>query len=121
MVRPVLERPAHEFGPVVHGDRLRGWPGADRTVQGRRDVPPREAETALQERTLPTPLIDDRQDAKRAPIGQLVVHEVHAPPILRPARHGGGSTVQRAMFPAAHPHAHLQPLQGGTAVGPASC
>jgi hypothetical protein len=37
---------------------------------------------------LPTPVIDDRQDPKWAPIGQGIMHKIHAPTLPRSRWHG---------------------------------
>ena len=70
-----------------------------------------EGKPALQDRTLATPLIVDREHAKRPPIKQLIVHEIYTPALLRADRRGRRPTIQRHALPAphAHPKRHLIP------------
>ncbi len=53
-------------------------------LQGRHDVPSAKRKPGLQDRTLATPLIDDGQHPKPAPVEELIVHKVHAPALPRP-------------------------------------
>ena len=71
-IGPVLERAGQKLGAMIHGDRARRGTGPDRAIEGGRDVPTGQAQAALQQWALTTPLIDDREHAKRPPIGELI-------------------------------------------------
>ena len=58
-----------------------------------------------------TPVIDDRQNPKRPPVGQGIMHEIHAPPLSRSYRRGRRASVQGDMFSAPDPHTELQALE----------
>ena len=47
----------------------------------------RHSKSGLSDRTRATPVIDNRQNAKRPPVGQGIMHEIHAPAL------GGGPPV----------------------------
>src|SRR5690606_18620009 len=57
------------------------------------------------------PLIDHRQHPKRPTVGQLVVHEIHTPAILRPHRCRRRTPVQRPVLAPTDPSPQLQTFQ----------
>ena len=87
----------------------------------RHDASAGKRKACLQHRTLATPLIDDREHARRASIEELIVHEVHAPPlmprgrVLAPVR--DGAPWPSAAAPACAPAVP----RAGTAAARASC
>jgi hypothetical protein len=74
-------------------------------------VTPEQAGCDLQDRTLPTPLIDDGAHPKRPAIGERIVDEIHAPTLGWADGSRRGTPMQGDVFAAADPHPQLQPVQ----------
>src|SRR6266849_4450830 len=89
----VFERPRLKLRAVIDGARAWGCRRPEHAIQRRADRHAGHARGDLQDRTLATPLIDHSQDPKRPAIGQRVMHEVHAPALAGPGRHGRRAAV----------------------------
>lgn len=103
---PGVEGHGGELGAVAHGDRPRRGAGTAHAVEGRRHVAAGNPMDYLSQGTLATPLIDDREHATHPAVGELLVHEVHAPALLRPRARRHGPAMQRPVtaFPDPEPH-----------------
>ena len=93
----------------MHRDR--SWRGvcAQDTIKHLTDLSPVLRNPAS--RIVPTPAIYDRQDPKRSPVGQGIMHKIHALAFGRPARDRGGATMQCDMLATPDSHAELQAIQ----------
>ena len=60
---------------------------------------------------MPTPVSDDRQDSNRPPIGQGIMHEIHAPALSRTGRDRGWATMECDVFAAPDPPTQLQAIE----------
>lgn len=58
-----------------------------------------------------TPVIDDRQDSKRPPIGERIMHNIHTPPLAGTGRHRRGAAMQGSVLAPPHPHPQLKSIQ----------
>ena len=96
---------------MIDGDRPQAVGAWQHAIEGHPDGVPRHRGGHLQDRTLTTPVIDRRQDAKRPAVGQGVVDEVHAPALAGAGRHRRGAAMQGDVLAPSHPHPQLQAIQ----------
>jgi hypothetical protein len=96
---------------VIHGDRPGHRARGDRAIERDADRVTGHTRGRLKERTLPIPLIDHGEHAKRPSVAQGVVDEVHAPPLAGADRRRRWAAMPRDVFPPTHPHPHLQAVQ----------
>src|SRR6185503_16266804 len=87
-VGPGIHDATSKFAPVVHGDGSRRSPLSDHRLQRLRHLLPCERLVGDQTQAFPRELVHDGQDPKPSPIRHTLVHEVHAPPLVRRRGHG---------------------------------
>src|ERR1700719_4023634 len=81
-VRPLIEGSRRELSIVINGDGVWLAASGDRPIKRVRHGLPRHTVSHLQDGTPATPLINDRQHAKRSSVDQCVMHEIHAPALV---------------------------------------
>jgi len=109
-----------EFGHMT--DRDGAWPRslAQNAIEELADDLPGHPPPRLHDWTGATPVIDDRQDSKRPPIGERIMHKIHTPTLAGTGRHRRGAAMQGHVLATSHPHPQLQSIQAGTTDGPTS-
>jgi len=111
VIGPIFKRPRLEFRAMIHRDRPWAWCPVQGSIEGLADRLSRHPHTGLQHRTVPTPVIDNRQDPKWPSVGQGIMHKIHTPALRRSRWRGSRSSVEGDVFPAPHAHPQLQPFQ----------
>src|SRR5581483_5210237 len=86
------------------------WSTKD-AIQGLADGQARHAGGHLQQRTLATPLIHDREHPELRAVGKRIMDKIHAPAFGRAARDRRGPAMQCHMLAPSHTQAYLQPFQ----------
>jgi len=94
----------------LYRGRLRKEPVADRRLIPR-DVAHRFREDSEKGPAWVGIRIDDRQNAKRPPVREGIMHKIHAPPFGWADRHRSGPAMQGHVFASPHPHPQLKPIQ----------
>src|ERR1700740_1051001 len=108
--RPGFERSTRKLAAIVDSDAARRCTAFfDSAFQCSHHMSTVKRAISFQSNALPCELIDDRQDAVRASIGQLVTNEIGRPALIRPAGWGLRYPLSSAdLFP--FHAAHLQVL-----------
>src|SRR5580698_9241266 len=85
-VSPQVQIPADKLRPLIHPDRSWITDLTANPLQRRHNVLRSVAEPNIKPRTVATERVDNRQYPQLLPRGQLIVHKVHRPNIVRPNR-----------------------------------
>lgn len=107
---PILQDSGLEFCAVIHGDGASLWSSSQDAIKHSADRLSRHPKSFLEHGTMPAPGIDDRQDSKRSPIRESIMHKIHAPALGGARWNECWATMQGDMFPSSHQHPKLQPL-----------
>jgi hypothetical protein len=83
LVSPEIHRFAGELGPVVHGDRPRRSAAGDYSIERQSHLLSAERRVGMEQQALAGELVDHRQHADPAAVGQPLSDEIHAPLLVR--------------------------------------
>jgi hypothetical protein len=109
-IGPIFECPRLELGAMLHRERAWAVRPLPRSIEDLADHLTRHPNTGLKDRTVATPVIDDRQDPKWPSIGHGIMHNIPTPPLSWSRWRGSGASVQRARLATLDPQAELQTL-----------